>query len=593
MFISLSRLCSSLKAICIFLGALPVLFAVAPSTPPFRIGLNGVFIGNSSLTTEQQLALFEEVGCVGLRHFNPNDVGWSSVQYPNGLFKFTDADAVLASAHPFGYLPTFYGADALNYYVPPGTASTNAWSASSYGTQTTTYLQTVVNRYKAKIKYWEIANEMNTKTTPPAGFTAAGYAAFLLYNRNAIRAADPEAQVVIAGLLGNYGYPMANAYSWLQDVLTAGGGAGFDVFNYHDYKSWWTLTTHFDQFRAILDTNGLQTMPIWVSETAQASRISTSNVNPAYASVDGQAADVWRRPCLLFGKGVQTVFWHSFWSNSADPSGFHDMGLVDATSGIRKKAWYSFRLLNQKVEGFSATSLVSVGTATDDNVTGGAGVWVVRFDFADGTRRWVAWSPNNQTATLAGLTGVSGLALTTVVPSVLSSDGLTATWTSSSMTVSGDSASITLADSPVLIEVVPRFTVWQQAHFSVTELTDSSVSGDTADPDSDGLANLIEYALGSDPRVASSGSSPSVGTDLGATDALPHLIFTLQLDAGATDITSLVEVSGDLQTWQSGSGNTEVVSDTTSANVRTLVIRDKTALDTTSRRFIRLKVTHP
>jgi hypothetical protein len=269
------------------------------------------------------------------------------------------------------------------------------------------------------------------------------------------------------------------------------------------------------------------------------------------------------------------------------------MGLVDATSGVRKKAWYSFRLLNQKIEGFSSASLVSVGTATDDNVTGGAGVWVVRFDFADGTRRWAAWSPNNQTATLTGLTGLGGLALTTVVPSSLSSDGLTATWTSSSITVSGDSASIPLADAPVLIELVPRFTVWQQAHFSAAELADTAVSGDTADPDADGLANLIEYALGSDPRVPSSGVAPAVGTDVGASDGLAHLVLTLHLDAGATDITPFAEVSGDLQTWQSGSGFTGVVSDTTASNVRTLVIRDNIALDTAGRRFIRLKVTRP
>ena len=46
---------------------------------------------------------------------------------------------------------------------------------------------------------------------------------------------------------------MPGPNSWLRDVLAAGGGAGFDVFNYHDYKSWWTLPTHYDQFRAILD----------------------------------------------------------------------------------------------------------------------------------------------------------------------------------------------------------------------------------------------------------------------------------------------------------------------------------------------------
>lgn len=574
-------------------GSLASLRAAAPATPPFRIGLNGVFIGNAALNTEQQLALFEEVGCSGLRHINPGDVGWTSVQYPNGLFKFTDADAVIASSHAFGYLPTFYGADNLNYYVPPGTASTNSWSSAAYGTQTTTYLLTVVNRYKSKVKYWEIANEMNTKTTPPAGFTAAGYAEFLVFNRAAIRAVDPEAQVVIAGLLGNYGYPMANAYAWLGDVLSAGGGAGFDVFNYHDYKSWWTLPAHYDQYRAILDSHGLQSVPVWVTETAQSSRISNANVNPAYASIDGQAADVWRRPCLLFGKGVQTVFWHSFWANPADPSGFHDMGLVASDTGIRKKAWYSFRLLNQKLEGFASASLVSTGTVTDDNVNGGAGAWVVRFDFADGSRRWVAWSPDNQPYTLSGLSGYGALNLTTVVPVSLSSDGLTATWGNSSVVLSSSSSTLQLADAPVLIEPVVRYTWWRQVHFTSAENDDASVSGDTADPDADGLPNLVEYALGSDPRASSPAACPVAAVSTVPEDGLGHLSLTLQLDPAATDVTLRPEVSSDLQTWQSDGTYIETVSDVTAGGVRTLVLRDRAALDASGKAFMRLKVVRP
>ena len=37
--------------------------------------------------------------------------------------------------------------------------------------------------------------------------------------------------------------------------------------------------------------------------------------------------------------------------------------------------------------------------------------------------------------------------------------------------------------------------------FSLSELLDSSVSGDTADPDQDGISNLLERAMYTDPRV--------------------------------------------------------------------------------------------
>ena len=433
--------------------------AAAPATPPFRIGLNGVFIGNNTLSTAEQFAQFRELGVAGLRHVEPGDVGWSSVQAANGLFNFTSADSIISASTGFGYVPTFYGAGNLNYYVPPSAPTTATWSAATYGAQATTYLQTVVNRYKSVVKYWEIANEMNTKTTPPAGLSAADYAGFLVFSRNAIRAADANAQVVIGGELGNYGYPFENAYQWLRDVLAAGGGNGFDVFNYHDYKSWWTLPAHYDQFRAILDANGLQAVPIWVTETAQASAIINANINPAYASVDGQAADTWRRLCLLFGKGAQTVFWHSYWDNAGDTSGFRNMGFANSATNVKKKAWHSFKLLTQKVEGFTSATLVSTGTVTDDNVTGGNGAWVVKFTFADGTQRWAAWSPNNQGTTLTGLTNVASVNVTTVVPATLSADGNTPTWTTSTRTVSNGSVALTLADAPVLIEIASTVVV--------------------------------------------------------------------------------------------------------------------------------------
>ncbi len=109
----------------------------------------------------------------------------------------------------------------------------------------------------------------------------------------------------------------------------------------------------------------------------------------------------------------------------------------------------------------------------------------------------------------------------------------------------------------------------------------SNPSNDAADDDGDGLANLIEFSLGTDPSSA---------TTLPVTSQMTsgHLEFTLQQPAGTTGVSTTIEVSGDLSTWQSGPGHTQVISNTTSGATRTLVVRDD---HTGAQRFIRLRVT--
>ena len=44
------------------------------------------------------------------------------------------------------------------------------------------------------------------------------------------------------------------------------------------------------------------------------------------------------------------------------------------------------------------------------------------------------------------------------------------------------------------------FEEWQREHFTEEELNDPSISGPDADPDGDGIPNLMEYAMGLDPK---------------------------------------------------------------------------------------------
>ncbi len=51
-----------------------------------------------------------------------------------------------------------------------------------------------------------------------------------------------------------------------------------------------------------------------------------------------------------------------------------------------------------------------------------------------------------------------------------------------------------------------NFALWRNAHWTSGELADPLLSGVGADPDGDARSNLVEYALGSDPRSADAGA---------------------------------------------------------------------------------------
>ncbi len=81
-------------------------------------------------------------------------------------------------------------------------------------------------------------------------------------------------------------------------------------------------------------------------------------------------------------------------------------------------------------------------------------------------------------------------------------------------------------------------------------MTDANVISETADPDRDGLSNLLEWALGLDPAKA--GPPPLALSPVGAEWA-----FTYQRPAARQGVTYTVEVSDDLT---SGTWTTEGVS---------------------------------
>lgn len=108
---------------------------------------------------------------------------------------------------------------------------------------------------------------------------------------------------------------------------------------------------------------------------------------------------------------------------------------------------------------------------------------------------------------------------------------------------------------------------WQKRSFTATEASNALISGDLADPDRDGITNLMEYQLGTDPKA---GTFRAVN---GFIPGLPRITLdgnTLAIlyhrDLSKTDLISNPQWSGDLQAWNS-TGFTELIQ-ATSGNVQ-------------------------
>lgn len=144
-----------------------------------------------------------------------------------------------------------------------------------------------------------------------------------------------------------------------------------------------------------------------------------------------------------------------------------------------------------------------------------------------------------------------------------------------SIGVAAASATAILHDRPM--------DAWRSAHFSPAEREDPAISGDNADPDGDGLVNLLEYAVGFSPRSAHPAGAISAPQILGGFLALtfrrprpapPDLIY-----GGAT----AADPAGP---WVADALVAGVIDN--HDGTETVTLRDSVPASGASRRFLRL-----
>lgn len=126
------------------------------------------------------------------------------------------------------------------------------------------------------------------------------------------------------------------------------------------------------------------------------------------------------------------------------------------------------------------------------------------------------------------------------------------------------------------------FAAWQTTNFTLSERGDANVSGPNADPDRDGVTNLVEYALGLDPKSAGVSGLPQVSVQ-GS-----EWWFTYTRPSDRADVTYAVETSTNLTNWV-----TTGITHERTATGATETWRARLTITAGQNAFFRLKVERP
>jgi len=147
---------------------------------------------------------------------------------------------------------------------------------------------------------------------------------------------------------------------------------------------------------------------------------------------------------------------------------------------------------------------------------------------------------------------------------------------SGSATVQAQSGAVqgtaTITYSPTAIQS------WRQTYFGSS--ANSGNAADSADPDGDGLPNLVEYALGGNPGSALSAPAPVLGVT-------GNSYLTLSFMRSRSDVTYIIQGSNNLSSpWSDLATN----PGTTGQGV---TFTDSINVSSNPKRFLRLKIIHP
>lgn len=278
-------------------------------------------------------------------------VSWSRLEPSRGQWDFKRLDKYVAMA----------GLTGVNLLLPlglsPAWASARPAERSAYQPGNAAeplriedwrnYVRTVAERYKGRIRYYELWNEPNLQN-----FFSGSVEAMLELAREAyavLKQVDPLNQLVAPATTEG-----GKHLAWLDRYLTLGGGQYMDVLSHHFYvprQSPESMLSLMDDVRSIMDEHGLAHKPLWNTETGW--WFDKPTATPTFTSwkklkPDEAASYVSRALILGWAIGMRRFYWYS-WEHG-------NMGLVEVGDYTLNTGGKAYLRTQEWLEGAAMTN---------------------------------------------------------------------------------------------------------------------------------------------------------------------------------------------------------------------------------------------
>ena len=101
----------------------------------------------------------------------------------------------------------------------------------------------------------------------------------------------------------------------------------------------------------------------------------------------------------------------------------------------------------------------------------------------------------------------------------------------------------TLKRVPLVVKAPTTYTMWRQLNFTASQLNDPKIGGHDSDPDRDGVPNVLEFTMGTNPWAKQNPDMPSTTVEGN------EIVVRYQRDINALGGKIEVETSVDLKSW--------------------------------------------